>query len=30
MTDNNSVTFNGLSSGETLDSVLQKHVEFLG
>ena len=26
----NSVTFNGLSSGETLDSVLQKHVEFLG
>ena len=29
-TYNNSVTFNGLSSGETLDSVLQKHVEFLG
>ena len=29
-TYSNSVTFNGLSSGETLDSVLQKHVEFLG
>lgn len=29
-TYNNSVTFNGLSSGETLDGVLQKHVEFLG
>lgn len=29
-TYSNSVTFNGLSSGETLDNVLQKHVEFLG
>lgn len=29
-TYNNSITFNGLSSGETLDSVLSKHVEFLG
>ena len=29
-TYSNSITFNGLSSGETLDSVLNKHVEFLG
>ena len=26
----NSITFNGLSVGETLDSVLQNHVETIG
>ena len=27
---NNSITFNGMSGGQTLENVLEKHVEFIG
>ena len=29
-TYNNSITFNGMAAGETLNSILEKHVEFIG